>query len=704
MHVTRTEYQDRLHKLPSAESLRSDAITVELKDRYYAPPALTNQWSALVAGRDVLSYSGFAAPPIYQDGTQGEIALTVNGVREEGRDMAAPLTYTWYPGRIERQCTWLGLSASTRTALSVQADAVLSELILENPGDEARDVEVEVRFTPDLRTDWMGTPEPAVSVDHDGNRVYLVEEKTGACAAVGTNQCAAVEHRPEEGRLLFTFAAQIAPGKCWRLQLVHVLAGSYGEARHVLRGHLADFAPRFEEVQRAWEKEWRSAFTPNSGSFSGYLPVLETSEPKLNRLYYMSIMNLLYCKRTRTFGTPALVYATGMPSSQLTFAVTSSFLWDAMMVSGILSLLDPVVMRHQLEDWLESDIHQGYGIDFLSGKPLGFWYAVNDYALIHMAYQYVRYTGDEEWLTKKIKGKPVFEHLVESADYWKHIADGDGLADYGEKENLLECVSTYTHKVASFNAANVWNARTVARFAARLGEREEGERLQRQAERLAQAVNTLYLDGKGFFACKQPDGSLVPVRHCLDFFTVLQCMGEDLTAKQRQEMIQFFLEELKTTTWMHALSPLDPDTAFSTRTDHQDDGAYTTWPAYSLEVLIQEGYFGEAFEWIGIGQEAGLADVTRQGPFGQAYFHGDGDSPRVAGAAAKAPMEWPEIEKPVLISGGKYAQVILEAILGIDPVLYEEVSLKPRELPFTVELTNLNLRGENYVLKGIGGE
>ena len=173
----------------------------------------------------------------------------------------------------------------------------------------------------------------------------------------------------------------------------------------------------------------------------------------------------------------------------------------------------------------------------------------------------------------------MFEHLVESADYWKHIADGDGLADYGEG-NLLECVSTYTHKVASFNAANVWNARTVARFAARLGEREEGERLQRQAERLAQAVNTLYLDGKGFFACKQPDGSLVPVRHCLDFFTVLQCMGEDLTAKQRQEMIQFFLEELKTTTWMHALSPLDPDTAFSTRTDHQDDGAYTTWPAY----------------------------------------------------------------------------------------------------------------------------
>ena len=80
MHVTRTEYQDRLHKLPSAESLRSDAITVELKDRYYAPPALTNQWSAC-RGRDV--YLTAALPhPYLSRRYPGEIALTVNGVRK----------------------------------------------------------------------------------------------------------------------------------------------------------------------------------------------------------------------------------------------------------------------------------------------------------------------------------------------------------------------------------------------------------------------------------------------------------------------------------------------------------------------------------------------------------------------------------------------------------------------------------------------
>jgi len=348
-----------------------------------------------------------------------------------------------------------------------------------------------------------------------------------------------------------------------------------------------------------------------------------------------------------------------------------------------------------------ADIHKGYGIDFLSGEPLGFWYAVNDYALIHMAYQYLRYSGDYAWLDKKIRGETVFEHLVESADYWKHIADEDGLADYGEKENLLECVSTYTHKVASFNAANVWNARTVAEFAELVGNADVASRLRQQADALAEAVNSLYVEGAGYFHCKQPDGSMVPVRHCLDLFTVMQCMREDLPEQQRKEMIDFFLRELKTTTWMHALSPQDPDAAFSSRTDHQDEGAYTTWPAYCLEVLLQEGYLQEALDWVGADGKVGLADVTRQGPFGQAYYHGDGESPRVCGAAAKAPMEWPHIEKPVLISGGKYAQVIIEAFIGVNPQLGGDILLTDQDLPFDLRLVNLHLRKENYDVKGV---
>ena len=37
-----------------------------------------------------------------------------------------------------------------------------------------------------------------------------------------------------------------------------------------------------------------------------------------------------------------------------------------------------------------------------------------------------------------------------------------GLADYGGLNNLLECVNTYLHEVASLNAANVFNLRAAA--------------------------------------------------------------------------------------------------------------------------------------------------------------------------------------------------------------------------------------------------
>jgi hypothetical protein len=263
---------------------------------------------------------------------------------------------------------------------------------------------------------------------------------------------------------------------------------------------------------------------------------------------------------------------------------------------------------------------------------------------------------------------------------------------------LLECVSTYTHKVASFNAANVWNLRTVADFLQHAGRDGEAADLRARADQLLPNVLSLYLPGEGVWSCLQPDGSRVPVRHCLDFFTTAQCLADDLSRAQLTEMVGFFLRELKSETWMHALSPLDPDTAHSSRTDHQDEGAYTTWPAYCFEVLMQTGHEADAVRWLGDASRPGFADVTRQGPFGQAYCHGDAGSPRFAGAGAKAPIEMPHIEKPVLVSGGKYAQIIVEALSGLEPVLFGDLALHPRRLPFTLTLHHIGLRGELYSL------
>ena len=73
---------------------------------------------------------------------------------------------------------------------------------------------------------------------------------------------------------------------------------------------------------------------------------------------------------------------------------------------------------------------------------------------------YVRFTGDVGFLDERADdGRTVLDHLRFWARAWQGLRRSSPLADYGEIENLLECVSSYTHEVASFNAANVWNLR-----------------------------------------------------------------------------------------------------------------------------------------------------------------------------------------------------------------------------------------------------
>ncbi|NLG70268.1 MAG: hypothetical protein GX496_12030 [Firmicutes bacterium] len=714
--------------LPDVEALASDPMTVDPGAAFFAPPALTNQWASVAADRDLFSYRGLASPPVYSDGVQARLYLGLDGGSLEAAGEAVkPVTYRWYPSRIERRGTAHGLGMETTLALSVAGPAVMEELRVVNTSGKTRQVRLVLLLRADVRLQWeMPWPPPQrsgrVALDEDQGCVEIRQPDGLACVRAGASErpsgwaaFAVDDPRWDEARrrggldglgeapqeaasVALQYDVTLRPGQSWTLRWVHAVAAWPEQARWLWSQHLRRFDEYLSRSMAAWRAEWEAAFTPGNDRFSGHLPVLRTDHEGVHRLYYMGVLNVLYSKRALRWGERALLYATGLPSSDETFAITSSFLWDAMMVSGLLAMLDPEALRAMMEQWLPADIHRGYGCDYLTGRPLGFWYGVNDFALIHMAWQYVRYTGDVGWLRQRLAGRQVIEHLDESARYWRRIAGEDGLADYGGPENLLECVSTYTHKVASFNAANVWNSRTVAALWELLGEPGRARELREAADRLAQAVQSLYVAGEGVWACKQPDGRLVPVRHCLDFFTVLQCMGDDLRPEQREEMVRFFLRELKTETWMRALSPLDPDAASSDRPDHQHNGAYCTWPAYSLEVLVQTGHFEQALAWL-----EGIARVTRQGPFGQAYFHGDGDSPRLLGAGAKAPIEPPAIEKPVLIAGGKYAQLVLETLAGISPQPDGTVRVQTPELPLRLAFYNVPLHRRSFHFEWVPG-
>ena len=323
---------------------------------------------------------------------------------------------------------------------------------------------------------------------------------------------------------------------------------------------------------------------------------------------------------------------------------------------------------------MQTDIHRCWGTNYVDGSPLGPWYSVNDYALFSMSYDYLRYSGDLAWLDRRVGEATVLDHLRRCATHWRRLGADDDLADYGEANNLLECVKTYTHKVAALNAANAWMNRVLAEVEERRGDVGAARQRRADAEAVARAVLQLYQPG-GYFACKQPDGSLVPVQHGYDFGVVMATLFDDLGPERRAAMLSFFKTKLQTPSWMRALAEDDPAASLSLRTDHTATGAYASWPAYALMALCRCGDLPAALYWLGVDNPSGgIAGVAAQGPFGQGTFHGGPGSWLEGRAARKAPDAPPHYEEWIDVAGGAYVGTVLEGVFGVRATLFDGIA------------------------------
>ncbi|HYJ92695.1 MAG TPA: hypothetical protein VEV84_15400, partial [Pyrinomonadaceae bacterium] len=164
-------------------------------------------------------------------------------------------------------------------------------------------------------------------------------------------------------------------------------------------------------------------------------------------------------------------------------------------------------------------------------------------------------------------------------------------------------------------------------------------------------------------------------------------------ASQKNEMVDFFVRELKTPTWMRALSTHDLDVTFSIRPDHQWTGAYCSWPALALSGLYVAEAVGLAFEWI-----KGLAKTSMQGPYAQAHFTETFYTPESNGGATKSPSDQPYINDWACVSGCNYLEPIVDSIFGVKAELFGDISAKPQFGSFDpkAELRNIRYQGKTY--------
>lgn len=660
--------------IPTCDDLGSSPLVHRPSD-LFNPPALTNFRGVVQVAVDPVALWNLKFPPL----ACGE--LVSGQLYLDGWLFAAsgePVTFRWFPDRVERSATWRGLEVTSTTALAWGTTAALVRFSVRNLGGETRHVRIGLGLQGSVARSVDGwrqaqapseqrPPATADGMEHSpaplGGADLAIDAARGAVAYQAPSGAMAIQGVvPAAGQVDERgawFEATIAPGDRWQATYVHAVADDATAARAVYDAVAADIDRTILQARREWDAELAAVFTPGNDRYSGSLPELETDNPDLQRLYLMGVLGVVYFKREVPSAVVPRAYDTLMPR----YWATTTFIWDYSLSSLVHALLDPAEMRGQLERWMDLDVRTCYGSDWLTGRPVGVWYAVNDHAMTQLIDQYLRWTGAVDWLDapagRDDARSTVRDALAAYATSWRAIESPNGLADYGGINNLLECVSSYVHEIGALNIANVWNLRTAASHL-ESADPAVARRLNGDAEDLLGRLWPLYEEGEGWFNARMPDGRLLPVRHCYDLLMALDLLPDDLGDARLAEMVRFFETQLQTPNWMRALSPEDPDAITSVRPDHQWNGAYTAWPAYVASGLFKIGRTELASRWLG-----GLAASANQGPFGQAHFV-DEFVPADAGGARKASSEWPYINDWACSSGGAWARLVIEGVFGID--------------------------------------
>ena len=120
---------------------------------------------------------------------------------------------------------------------------------------------------------------------------------------------------------------------------------------------------------------------------------------------------------------------------------------------------------------------------------------------------------------------------------------------FSQSRELLGTTHDAPVRIASrgdqtFNAADVWMMRRAAQIQESEGNAARAERLRADAEKLLPAVLALYEPGQGVWDSLRSDGTRVQMRHVFDFASIGLTIRKDISAKMRDEMINFVEREL----------------------------------------------------------------------------------------------------------------------------------------------------------------
>ncbi len=665
---------------PDLDELAGDWTSGSILDN---TPSVSNFHGSLETSRNLLGIESFTVPPLAQGGELAGLAL-------DGANLLAQ-DFRWYPYQLLRRTRIDDLEVVTTVRMPFEGSGILFTVEATNLATKTRTANIAINLQAAIRhypQKWTwDTPRPRQQdlSDFDagtvgsGSGLIVLSQDRQSIAKVAF----AFLQPPDEVSAkthIASWSFRLEPGKRVRIEFVMAAGTDLNLVSKQVSTWRATFPETWQTARDQWQHRFRQAFTPENGHFSGNLPTLISSDAKLKKLYYASILSLLCLERTNFGARFPRVFVTVSPR----WGTTLVYFWDASFSATVWALLDPAAMKEQLRLFLDSDIHACYAIDFQSLQPVGPWYSANDYSVFRLVTTYVYVTGDWQFMEEPLRnGNTVIDTLEAMSLHWRTLTKPPGmLANYGDASNLLETVPTYVEIVPAMNAANVWMMRAMAALRNKRGEAARSVELKKDADAVAAAVLNLYVDHEGFWACRLSDGTKVPVRHCIDFFTLIDCVQNDLGQSRIDQMVEFVNRELWTPHWLRALSLRDVAAAKATRADHGSTGSYDAWPALTAEAIFKVGRQQEALDRL-----RSLDPATREGPFGQAHYVATEQYP--VRKALSFGQDY------FASASGAFAEIILRTIFAFAPGVEDQWRWSPPPVPgLSGRLTNVRYKGK----------
>lgn len=691
-----------------------------------AMPGLNNDIGAIQVEADVAAIKHPVFPP-YSGGNEITAITLLDG--RQLAQVVPQVEVRWRAFEIERRCESGGWRLESRTALLPDQPGVLVQVKVTNLRNLGRKLKIGFICSgrsvntgnegyawavPTIPTDVFafrqagGLRQSVTSIGLPDSRCFTNEAGNAHC--VHSLWPAPVRWERER---IPVWETEVEPGEFFVVNLLCTFHAERAQAEGIARQWYRQEERLWAAARARYEGLWKAAFTPDNGIFSGHLPLLESPHDSLQRLYYNGVLTLLTCRRVYPHAVMKPCYLTLWPRR----GEGSVYLpWDLGCTSGTLARLDPRSLLDQYlalvsGPWLE------YQVTNLFANTYGGWpCCAHPQAIYTTAINLLRWAGDESWMSASIVRQPKQVHGLEAASQGqvttaqrgqtrtmtgleavreamlvhrqRHLPN-KATVDFGERGNYLECITTYGHGTAGHTAMQAWAMREGA---ALLREDTAAE-----VRVLEGAVLDLYSSSAGYFNCEYPDQSRYPAANLYDLGLVLNHLGGRLPRSVTNKIVQFVRNELLTPTWAHCLWPLDLDVVSGVRCDHQWNGSFPAWlPQFVLGAIKA----GEGGDWV-VDWLEGVARVTRQGPFGQAYWCEDVHAPE-CGTAAKCYDELPQGNHWVISSGAMFAEMVLDGICGISSDLSGRIILRPGLRPWAQECTvaNITVHGRNYNLEG----